>query len=135
MINRQLSHYRITAKLGSGGMGEVYRARDLKLDRSVALKVLPEEMASDDERLSRFRREARIVAGLSHPNIVTLHSVDEAEGVHFLTMELVEGKTLAELLPASGFPLERVFKLAIPIIDAVAGAHARGVVHRDLKPG
>ncbi len=135
MIDRKLSHYRITAKLGSGGMGEVYRAEDSKLGRSVALKVLPEEMASDEDRLSRFRREARIVAGLNHPNIVTLHSVDEADGLHFLTMELVEGKTLGELTPPDGFSLERVLELAIPIIDAVAGAHARGVVHRDLKPG
>ena len=135
MIDRELSHYTITAKLGSGGMGEVYRARDSKLDRSVALKILPEEVASDEDRLARFRREARIVAGLNHPNIVTLYSVDEADGLHFLTMELVEGRTLAELLPPNGFPLDRVFKLAIPIIDAVAGAHARGVVHRDLKPG
>ncbi len=135
MIEQELSHYRITAKLGSGGMGEVYRAEDSKLDRSVALKILPEEMASDEDRLARFRREAKIVAGLNHPNIVTLYSVDEAEDLHFLTMELVEGKTLGELLPPDGFPLERLFQLAIPIVDAVAGAHARGVVHRDLKPG
>jgi serine/threonine protein kinase len=98
MIDRELSHYRITAELGSGGMGEVYRAEDTKLGRPVAIKVLPEERAAHPERLARFSREVRTVANLNHPNIVTLHSVDEAEGVHFLTMELVEGKTLAEQL-------------------------------------
>ena len=135
MIGRELSHYTITAKLGSGGMGEVFRAHDTKLDREVALKLLPEEMASDEDHLSRFRREAKIVAGLNHPNIVTLYSVDRADGLDFLTMELVEGETLGNLMPADGFPLERLFELAIPIIDAVVCAHAKGVVHRDLKPG
>ncbi len=135
MIGRELSHYRITAKLGSGGMGEVFRAEDTKLGRAVALKVLPEEMASDEDRLSRFRREAKIVAGLNHPNIVTLYSVDRADGLDFLTMELVEGTTLGDLMPRDGFPLERIFELAIPIIDAVVCAHVKGVVHRDLKPG
>ncbi len=134
MIGRRLAHYEITAKLGAGGMGEVYRARDTKLGRDVAIKVLPAEMASDPELLSRFRREARAVAALSHPNIVTLHSVEEADGLHFLTMELVAGRALGEITPTGGFPLERFLALATPIADALASAHTRGVVHRDLKP-
>ena len=134
MIGRRLAHYEITAKLGEGGMGVVYRARDGRLERDVALKVLPEATAGDPERLERFTREAKIVAGLSHPNIVTLHSVEEADGVRFLTMELVDGKTLDRLIPRGGMDLDRVFELAIPIADAVAAAHEAGVTHRDLKP-
>ncbi|MCB1182513.1 protein kinase [bacterium] len=135
MIGRSLSHYEIIGLLGQGGMGEVYRARDTRLDREVALKVLPAAMADDPARLSRFAREARTVAGLNHPNIVTLHSVDEADGVHFLTMELVAGRNLGELLPPDGFPAERVIAVAAAVADALATAHAQGVVHRDLKPG
>jgi serine/threonine protein kinase/tetratricopeptide (TPR) repeat protein len=134
LIGRRLSHYQITAKIGSGGMGEVYRAEDTRLERDVAFKVLPEEMAADRTRISRFQREAKTVAALNHPNIVTLHSVEEADGVHFLTMELVAGKAIDELLPAGGFALDRFFALAIPIADAVASAHSCGVIHRDLKP-
>lgn len=100
-------HYRVVDKLGAGGMGDVYRARDLKLEREVALKVLPAEMASDPSRLSRFQREAKTIAGLNHPSIVTIFSVEEAEGVHFLTMELVEGKSISEFLPERGFGLDR----------------------------
>jgi serine/threonine protein kinase len=120
--------------LGAGGMGEVYRARDSKLGREVALKVLPPEMATDPERLKRFRREARAVAALNHPHIVTIHSVEEAEGRHFLTMELVEGVALSELIPREGLPLDKFFELAISLADAVAAAHEKGIVHRDLKP-
>ena len=134
MIGTTVSHYRITGKLGSGGMGEVYEAEDTELRRKVALKVLPEHLASDPERLERFKREARAVASLNHPNIVTLHSVEESEGRHFLTMELVDGKSLDALIPDGGFDLERLFELAIPIADALAAAHEKGVVHRDLKP-
>ncbi len=134
MIGQRLSHYEVIAKIGAGGMGEVYRARDTRLEREVAFKVLPEEMASNPMRLSRFQREAKTVAALNHPNIVTIHSVEEAEGVHFLTMELVTGKALDELLPSDGFPLDRFLALATPIADAVASAHTRGIVHRDLKP-
>ncbi len=133
-IGTTLAHFKILAKIGAGGMGEVYRATDTKLGRDVAFKVLPEAMASDPERLSRFQREAKAVAALSHPNIVTLFSVDEADGVHFLTMELVAGQPLTGLLPSGGFSLDQFFALAIPIADAVASAHSRGVVHRDLKP-
>jgi TolB-like protein len=134
MIGRTFSHYRIESELGAGGMGEVYRAHDTTLDRDVALKVLPEEVASDPERLARFEREAKSLAGLNHPNIVTIHEVGEADAVPFLAMELVEGRTLAEIVPKSGLPLDRIFALAIPLADALAAAHDRGIVHRDLKP-
>jgi serine/threonine protein kinase len=115
-------------------MGEVYRARDTQLGREVAIKVLPPEMAADPSRLERFKREAKSVAALNHPNIVTLFSVEEAEGIHFLTLELVTGKAIDVLLPPDGFDLKRLFALAIPIADAVASAHDKGIVHRDLKP-
>ncbi|NIP64098.1 MAG: protein kinase, partial [Gammaproteobacteria bacterium] len=134
MIGRTLSHYEITAKLGEGGMGEVWRATDTSLNREVAVKVLPDEMAADPERLERFKREAQAIAALNHPNIVTIHSVEEADGVHLLTMELVDGKSLDQMLPPSGFELERLFPLAIQIADALAAAHEKGIIHRDLKP-
>ena len=134
LIGSTLGHYRIVEKIGEGGMGEVYRATDTKLGREVAFKVLPEEMASDPEWFSRFQREAKTVAALNHPNIVTLFSVEEADGTHFLTMELVEGKALKDLLPAGGFSLDRLLALATPLADAVASAHSRGIIHRDLKP-
>ena len=102
LIGQTVSHYRIVDKIGVGGMGEVYRASDTKLGRDVALKVLPADTARDPDRLARFEREARSVAALNHPHIVTLHSVEEADGVHFLTMELVEGRSLDHLIPAGG---------------------------------
>lgn len=105
-----------------------------KLNREVALKVLPEEMARDPERRTRFEREAQAIAALKHPNIVMIHSVEEADGLLFLTMELVEGETLSQLIPGNGFSLEKSFDLAIPLADAVAAAHAKGITHRDLKP-
>lgn len=134
MIGENLGHYHVEGRLGGGGMGEVYLARDTRLDRRVALKVLPEAMAADPDLRARFEREARAVAALSHPNIVTIHSVEEAGGVHFLTMELVEGRTLTEVIPDGGFDLEGFLRLALPLADAVAAAHAQGIVHRDLKP-
>ena len=119
-------------------MGVVWKAEDSKLQRLVALKVLPEAMAADPERRARFEREARAVAALNHPNIVTLHSVEEAVtstgSVHFITMELVEGQTLTQLLPRNGFPLNRLLEIAIPLADAVSRAHREGITHRDLKP-
>jgi len=133
MIGRTLSHYRILHKLGSGGMGDVYLAEDTRLSRKIALKVLPPEMASS-ERRHRFEREAKAVAALNHPNIVHLYSVEEAEGVNFITMELVRGRTLRELLPRNGFALSKFFDLAIPLAGAVAAAHEEGITHRDLKP-
>jgi serine/threonine protein kinase/tetratricopeptide (TPR) repeat protein len=131
---RRLGAYEIVATLGAGGMGEVHRAHDMRLRRDIALKVLPEEVASSPERLARFEREARIVASLNHPNIVTLHSIEEADGVRFLTMELVEGRNLADLIAPGGLPLAQVLDLMIPLADALAAAHEHGVVHRDLKP-
>ena len=115
-------------------MGEVYRAEDTKLGRRVALKVLPEDLAYDEEHLERFRREARALAALDHPNIVTVHSVDEADGVHFITMGLVEGEPLSRSIPKGGMSPEDVLAIAAPLADALAAAHARGVTHRDLKP-
>jgi TolB-like protein len=115
-------------------MGEVYRATDTKLGRDVALKVLPAEMAADPERIDRFRREARALAALDHPGIVGVHSVEEADGVHFLTMQLVEGESLDCLIPEGGFPAEQILEIAVPLSDALAAAHEKGIIHRDLKP-
>jgi len=115
-------------------MGEVYRATDTKLARDVALKVLPAEMAHDPERLGRFRREAKALAQLDHPNIVTIHSVEESDGIHFLTMQLVEGQPLDRLIGAGGLPFEQIVEIASALGDALAAAHEKGIVHRDLKP-
>jgi serine/threonine-protein kinase len=135
LIGRTLGHYRIVEKIGEGGMGEVYRAHDETLDREVALKVLPAEVSNDPDRLARFEREAKAVAALNHPNIVTLHTIEEADGHRFITMELVTGQTLAELIPNDGMALTRVLEIAVPLAGALAAAHEKGVVHRDLKPG
>ncbi len=130
----KLGPYEIIAAIGAGGMGEVYRARDTRLGRDVAIKVLPAALAGDAERLARFEREAKTVAALNHPNIVTLHSIEEAGGIRFLTMELVDGQSLAALVVPGGVALKRVLDVAIPMADALAAAHERGAVHRDLKP-
>jgi serine/threonine protein kinase/tetratricopeptide (TPR) repeat protein len=134
LIGRTLSHYHILSAIGAGGMGEVYRATDTKLGRDVALKVLPAEMAREPQRLMRFQREARAVAALNHPHIVTIFSVEEADGVHLLTMELVEGQSLDRLIPEGGFPIERIVDIATALAGALAAAHEKGIVHRDLKP-
>ena len=134
-IGASLAHYKILERIGAGGMGEVFAADDRRLHRKVALKLLPRELASDPSRRERFEREAKAVAALNHPNIVTIYSIDEAEGVQFLTMELVLGKNLDHFIPAGGMPLDRFFDLAVPIADALSAAHARGIAHRDLKPG
>src|SRR5271166_7045886 len=130
----KLGPYEILTPLGVGGMGEVYRATDTKLGRDIALKVLPAEMAHDPERLARFRREAKALAQLDHPNIVTIYSVEESDGVHFLTMQLVEGQPLDRLICAGGLPLEQIVEIARALGDALAAAHEKGIVHRDLKP-
>ena len=111
-------------------MGEVYRAEDTTLKRQVALKVLPPDLAASQERLDRFQREAESLAALNHPNIVHVYSVEEHEGTRFLTMELVEGKSLSHLIPKGGMPLERIFEIAIPLADALATAHEKGIIHR-----
>ncbi|MEO5618232.1 MAG: serine/threonine-protein kinase, partial [Candidatus Eisenbacteria bacterium] len=131
----RLGPYEIVAPLGAGGMGEVYRAKDTRLGREVAIKVLPASVASHPERLARLEREARTVASLNHPNIVTLHSFEESDGVRFLTMELVDGHTLDRSLVAGGLPVPRALEIASAIADALVAAHDRGVIHRDLKPG
>jgi predicted ATPase len=130
----RLGNYEIVAPIGAGGMGEVYRARDLRLVREVALKVLPADVASDAGRLARLEREARTVAGLNHPNIVTLFSLEDEAGTRFLTMELVEGESLDRHVAPGGLPVARVVELGIALADALAAAHEKGVVHRDLKP-
>src|SRR5262252_8125905 len=130
----RLGPYEVVAAIGAGGMGEVYRARDPRLGRDVAIKVLPEAVARDADRLARFEREARTVAALNHPSIVTLFSVEQDQGVRFLTMELVEGERLDHIVRPGGLPVARVLEIGIALADALVAAHERGVVHRDLKP-
>jgi len=130
----RLGVYEIRGQLGAGGMGEVYLARDSRLARDVAVKILPPDFASDAERLARFEREARTVASLNHPGIVTLHAVEDAGGLRFLVMERVSGRTLDSVVGTCGLPIGRLLDLAAPLADALAAAHEKGVVHRDLKP-
>ena len=133
-VGSRIAHYEVTALIGEGGMGQVYRATDTKLDRDVALKVLPAEMASSPERLERFQREAKALAALDHPGIVTVFSVEEADGVQFLTMQLVQGETLERLISEDGLAVELLLETATGLADALAAAHEKGIVHRDLKP-
>ncbi len=130
-----LGHYVIRGALGVGGMGEVYEAEDTRLHRPVALKVIRRDVASDPVRRARLEREASAVAMLNHPHIVTVHSLEEHDGVLFITMELIDGSTLADTIPANGFPLNSLLALSVQLADALHAAHARGIVHRDLKPG
>jgi non-specific serine/threonine protein kinase len=142
VLDRFLGHYQIVRELGAGGMGQVFAAVDTKLKRQVALKILPPEVADDPDRRQRFQREAEAIAALDHPNIVTIYSIetaapeppDDAEPIHFITMQLIEGKTLGELIPENGLPLERFLQMALPVADALDAAHRRGITHRDLKP-
>jgi non-specific serine/threonine protein kinase len=134
-IGQTLSHYRLIEKISEGGMGVVWKALDTTLQREIALKILPSALAEDPERLAKFEREARIVAALNHPGIVTVHSVEEGEGRHFFTMELIRGRNLAEVLSHEKLPRKQFFELSVPMVEAVGAAHARGVVHGDLKPG
>jgi serine/threonine protein kinase len=131
----RLGPYEIQAAIGTGGMGEVYRARDTRLDRTVAIKVLPPQFSTDPERRARFEREAMTIAGLSHPHICTRHDVGDHEGSTFLVMEHLTGQTLAQRLEKGPLPLEQALTVATEIADALAAAHRQGVIHRDLKPG
>lgn len=130
----KLNHYEIIESVGAGGMGEVYRARDTNLGRDVAIKVLPEAFSRDKERLDRFQREARLLAKLNHPNIATLHGLEEHEGRRFIVMELVEGETLQERIAKGPIPVDEAVALFIQIADGLEAAHEKAVIHRDLKP-
>jgi serine/threonine protein kinase len=130
----RLGPYEILSALGAGGMGEVYRARDTKLNRHVAIKVLPEIFADDPERLARFHREAQVLAALNHPNIAQIHGVEDSGAVHALVMQLVEGSTLAERIAQGPIPPAEAIAIARQIAQALEAAHEQGIVHRDLKP-
>jgi serine/threonine protein kinase/Flp pilus assembly protein TadD len=134
MIGTTLAHYRILKQLGEGAMGQVFLAEDRRLGRKIALKVLPEEMAAKPDRIERFRREARAIAALNHPNIVTIYSVEDADGATFLTMEYVDGEMLSSRVRHGGMPVDDFLKIARPFAEALAVAHERGITHRDLKP-
>ena len=134
MIGRTLSHYRVTAALGAGGMGEVYRATDTNLHRDVAIKVLPPEVAQDPDRLGRFKREAHLLASLNHPHIAAIYGLEEADGKPFLALELVEGEDLKQRLARGAIPLDEALEIAKQIAEALEEAHNKGIVHRDLKP-
>jgi len=135
MIGKKLAHYEITALLGKGGMGEVYRARDTLLGRDVAIKALPVEFSADPERLARFDREARLLASLSHPNIAGIHGLETIAGAPYLALELVEGETLAARLARGPLPLDEAIDITGQIAAGVEAAHESGAIHRDLKPG
>jgi eukaryotic-like serine/threonine-protein kinase len=134
MIGKTIGHYQITSQLGKGGMGEVYRAKDQKLGRDVAIKVLPEEFARDADRVARFNREAKLLASLNHPNIAAIHGLEESGGTQYLVLELIEGETLADQLKRGPIPIEDSLKLGLQIAEALEAAHEKGVIHRDLKP-
>ncbi len=134
MVGKTLGHYEILEPLGAGGMGEVYRARDTKLNRDVAIKVLPEPLADDPERLARRQREAQVLAVLNHPNIAAIYGLEDAGEVRFLAMELAEGQTLAQRLSDGAIGIDEGLKIALQIAEALEVADERGIVHRDLKP-
>src|SRR5499426_1796895 len=134
-IGTRLGPYEVVAPVGAGGMGEVYRARDTRLGRDVAVKVLPSHLSESSEARARFEREARVVSGLNHPHICVLHDVGRENGVDYLVMELVEGESLAQRLARGPLPVTEVLRLGAEIADALDRAHRAGVVHRDLKPG
>ena len=135
MIGTSLTHYRITAKLGEGGMGEVYRAADTKLGREVAIKVLPASFSRDPQSLTRFEREAKALAALNHPHFAGIYGFDADQGTHFLVLELVDGETLSERLRRGPLPVKEALTVARQMAEAIQEAHEKGIIHRDLKPG
>src|SRR3989442_4070785 len=130
----KLGRYEIRSKLGEGGMGEVYLAQDTKLDRTVAMKVLPTDLANDQNRMRRFVQEARTASSLSHPNVAHIYEIEEIDGVHFIAMEYVDGETLRHKMSHGGSELNEVLDISIPIPSALSAAHAPGITHRDVKP-
>ena len=135
MIGSNVAHYNITAKIGEGGMGEVFQATDTKLNREVALKILPERFASDSQRMARFQREAEVLASLSHANIGQIYGIERVGETKALVLELIEGPTLSDRLLEGPIAMDETLGLALQIADALEAAHEKGIVHRDLKPG
>jgi serine/threonine protein kinase len=134
LVGRTLSHYQVESLLGAGGMGEVYLARDPRLDRAVALKILPLDLAFDADRMQRFTREAKAASALNHPNVATIYDIGESDALHFIVMEYVEGHTLAQKIAERPLTVTEIVDVAVQVADALDAAHAKGITHRDIKP-